>query len=194
MALSTCPDCGKPVSTEAIACPHCGRPQAAAKAAPAAQQRPQVRPAFRVAAKLVAGFVGVLFIVGWILSITDHSPQTSENTVAATAPAAPPPVYKTTAPELVLAYDKNEVATNQAIGGAVVEVSGHIASIDMDAMDHAVIQMATGMNFESVGLTLEDGQKGLATKLTKNQTIVVRCKRMTRILSSPQGGDCVIVQ
>jgi len=27
MALTTCPDCGKEISTAATACPHCGRPQ-----------------------------------------------------------------------------------------------------------------------------------------------------------------------
>ena len=26
MGLSTCPDCHKPTSTQAIVCPHCGRP------------------------------------------------------------------------------------------------------------------------------------------------------------------------
>lgn len=36
MALTTCPDCGREVSTSAPACPHCGRPNAPALAAPAA--------------------------------------------------------------------------------------------------------------------------------------------------------------
>jgi hypothetical protein len=32
MALTTCRECGKDVSTEALACPHCGAPQAGLKA------------------------------------------------------------------------------------------------------------------------------------------------------------------
>jgi len=34
MPLTTCPDCGREVSTAAPACPHCGRPSAPAVAAP----------------------------------------------------------------------------------------------------------------------------------------------------------------
>src|SRR3954454_1595714 len=37
MALTTCPDCQREISTAAPACPHCGRPNAPAVAAPAAQ-------------------------------------------------------------------------------------------------------------------------------------------------------------
>lgn len=36
MPLTTCPDCGREVSTAAPACPHCGRPNAPAIAAPQA--------------------------------------------------------------------------------------------------------------------------------------------------------------
>jgi putative nucleic acid binding protein/zinc ribbon protein len=189
MGLNNCPDCGKPVSTQAIACPHCGRPKTAA---PVTARTTQVRPSIRIAGQSVAGFIALLFFVYWISN--GNSPQTPQNAGAATAPTARPPVYKTTAQQLVSAYDKNEVATNEAIGGAIVEVSGHIASIDMDAMDHAVIQMASGVDFEAVGLTLEDSQKGLAAKLAKGQALVVRCKTMARIIASPRGDDCVIVQ
>jgi membrane protein YdbS with pleckstrin-like domain len=38
MALTTCPDCGRDVSTSAPACPHCGRPNAPAVAAPMVAQ------------------------------------------------------------------------------------------------------------------------------------------------------------
>src|ERR1041385_346162 len=40
MALTTCPDCGREVSTSAPACPHCGRPNAPAVAAPMTAQAP----------------------------------------------------------------------------------------------------------------------------------------------------------
>jgi hypothetical protein len=36
MALTTCPDCSREISTAAPACPHCGRPNAPMMAAPAA--------------------------------------------------------------------------------------------------------------------------------------------------------------
>lgn len=40
MALTTCPDCSREVSTAAPACPYCGRPNAPALAAPVAAQAP----------------------------------------------------------------------------------------------------------------------------------------------------------
>ena len=40
MALTTCEDCGKQVSTEAAACPNCGRPMSAAPAAAAGPSPP----------------------------------------------------------------------------------------------------------------------------------------------------------
>ena len=49
MALVTCPDCGRAVSTEAASCPHCGRPANAGYTAPhqyplATQQPPNLPP------------------------------------------------------------------------------------------------------------------------------------------------------
>ena len=38
MALTTCPDCGRQVSTEAAACPGCGRPMATTTRPPFAAQ------------------------------------------------------------------------------------------------------------------------------------------------------------
>lgn len=147
----------------------------------------------------------ILFVWAWIASINDHPalpPALQPDSDTRTSPSAPAntvaeasrPIYKTTAPELVLAYDQNEVATNKKIGNAIVEVSGHIASIDMDMMNHAVIKMATGMDFKSVNLTLEDAEKDLAASLRKDQAIVIRCKTMVRIIDSPQGDDCVVVR
>lgn len=40
MALTTCPDCRREISTAAPVCPHCGRPNAPVVAAPAATQAP----------------------------------------------------------------------------------------------------------------------------------------------------------
>ncbi len=40
MPLTTCPDCGREISTAAPACPHCGRPNAPVVAAPAATPAP----------------------------------------------------------------------------------------------------------------------------------------------------------
>jgi hypothetical protein len=149
----------------------------------------------------------VIVLVIWLGSQTQTSvtppPVTKSYTVElpleAAAPEqtdaeAPAPVYKTTAQELVLAYDRNEVATNKKIGDSAVEIRGQIGSIDMDAMDHAVIQMVTGVELESVGLTLDDSQKDLAATLVKGQEIVIRCNKMARILTSPQGDDCLVVR
>jgi len=47
MPLTTCPDCGREVSTSAPACPHCGRPNAPAVAAPQTAAAPAEQTLWR---------------------------------------------------------------------------------------------------------------------------------------------------
>jgi membrane protein YdbS with pleckstrin-like domain len=47
MPLTTCPDCGREVSTAAPACPHCGRPNAPAVAAPQMASAPAEQTLWR---------------------------------------------------------------------------------------------------------------------------------------------------
>lgn len=178
MSLINCPDCGKEISPSAPNCPNCGRPQSGGAIA-----KKKSTSSVAVIALLLVGFVLYKFV----------SSSTDMSTAAPTA-AADRSLYKTTAESLFQKYEKNEVATNQEIGSAMVEVTGTIKSIDQDFMNHAVIRLGTSSEFDSVGLTLDDAQKNRAASLSKGAKVTIRCNTMKRIIGSPMGDDCVLVQ
>jgi hypothetical protein len=103
-------------------------------------------------------------------------------------------IYKTTAEQLREDYDANETAENQRIGSSMVEVSGNVASIDKDIMDHAVVNLRTSKESTSVGLRLVDSEKPSAATLTIGQPVVARCEKMQHILDTAVGSDCVVVK
>lgn len=134
--------------------------------------------------------VGVLVVMG----IVGQQLPTHADNVAATIASPPKPVYKTTAKALFADYDANEVATDQRIGGAVVEISGVIQSIDKDVTGDSVIQLATPNEYLPASMTLVYSQNATAATLSKGQKIVMRCVKMMRIIGTPAGSDCQIVQ
>ena len=114
----------------------------------------------------------------------------------APTPQPPPsrPVYKTTASELYAAYDKNEVATDLKIGGAIIEVTGIIVSIDKDFSGTPVVRLAAvadGVAHASMYLPKDD--TAVAASLSKQELVTFRCDSMRRILSSPAGSDCKLI-
>lgn len=100
-------------------------------------------------------------------------------------------VYKTTSSELFKAYEANEVATDAAINGRVVEITGRVTSIDKDAFNHVVVHLATPNQFESSMLTMGDTEAAAASALQKGQEVTVRCADMKRMIGSPYGSGCV---
>jgi hypothetical protein len=103
-------------------------------------------------------------------------------------------IYRISAEELHLKYDRNEVAEQQEIGNARVEVEGTIKSIDMDFTGDPVINLATTNQFESVTLSFAGSDKQQIAKLAKGQRVLVRCEKMTRIIGSPAGGHCTLLE
>lgn len=59
MNLTTCPDCGRQVSKQAVSCPHCGRVMKAAT-------NPAARMILLVIFAVVVGIVGTRWVVQWL--------------------------------------------------------------------------------------------------------------------------------
>lgn len=150
---------------------------------------------------------GGLFALLLVVAIVSKKPTTSnapsstevisaaqaESTTSST-PAAEPQeeVYKTTAKQLFLDYEENEVATDNKIEGKKIEVTGVIESIDKDFAGDIVVKLSTGSQFNSAQLELAESEKTKAAELKKNKKISFTCEKFTRIMSSPMGDGCVI--
>lgn len=104
MALTTCPECKKEVSSQAVSCPHCGFPLSGAipaaftppPAPPSPQQVTSVSPASKTGVgKGCAGCLSVvvlIFVIGWIADMAGcnkHEPTPQEQVLKAMGPDNP---------------------------------------------------------------------------------------------------------
>lgn len=131
-----------------------------------------------------------LFVLG-LLASGDKAPGTS-TPAAANAPEAKKEVVKISAVELFQSYDANEVATDERLKGKIVEVSGTIQAIDKDAFNNIVIRLRTPNEFMSAAMQVGDSDKAKAIALRKGDKVAIRCARMSRMIGSPYGADCVL--
>jgi hypothetical protein len=107
--------------------------------------------------------------------------------------AAPADVVGTTAEELFRMYDTNEVATDAALKGKIVEVKGVVQSITKDAWDRMYVDMKTPNQFMSAHMQVSKSQEQTLISMRKGQTVTVRCPQMKRWVGSPFGNDCVVM-
>lgn len=185
MALIKCPDCGTDVSSAAPTCPKCGRPIAATKSVP---QKKKTSGCAVVALALI-----VLVVIGAIFGHGNESSSPaggSSEPVTATPPPAPRPVTKISADQLFNAYNNNEVATDEALKGTDVEVTGRVQEIAKDFTDSVVISLATSNEFMPARMNMEDSERAHAATLRAGNTVSITCHRMARVIGSPAGSKC----
>jgi hypothetical protein len=148
------------------------------------------------------GFLLVCFALAMYASFTSSPQSGTSSDSAAAAPVADQPavpasakrsVYETTAVQLFLDYRKNEVATDERIGNARVEVTGGIESIDKDFMGDPTLKLDIGMDFDSVILTLDKEETLKAGKLSRGETVTALCDKVERVVSEPIATGCFLV-
>ena len=205
MALIKCPDCGTDVSDAAAACPKCARPIAGQTSV-----RAHRAPAAAKSKNVTGGFVLLVFVcLGlWIYSQAKTSDTEDVHQPATSAPAspaaaqqaasetdqpAPASIVVMTPEDLFQQYKANEVATDNALAGKTVQITAPVKSIDKDFTDSAVLMFATGEEFSDMGASLEDSEKSKAALLSRGQIVTVQCKTMRRIMESPRGSECELV-
>jgi len=118
------------------------------------------------------------------------APAESADTTPQPAAAGEPPTFITTPGELYRQYAANEVATDQSIGGRIVQFTAPVQSIDKDFTDSAVLKFSTGDEFGDLQAVLDDSEKSAAAGLSQGELVTVRCMKMRRIMNSPMGSDC----
>lgn len=189
MSSRKCPFCAENIQAAAVKCKHCG----------SALPPPPPKPLSKRIGEIALAIIGGLFLIGMFRGLSNTgqteapvpSPPSSGEEPATAAPDRP--IYRTIAPQLWADYDANEVAMDNKIGKAIVQVTGHVSSIQKDFLDKPLITLDIGSDVKTVSLTLADSQAGAAAALTKGDLITARCNSMHRILGDPVGGDCTLV-
>jgi hypothetical protein len=196
MALISCNECGKEISTLAKACPGCGAPNMVEKEKP---------PVDVKLLNKVIGFFFLIIVIYLFFKITggdskpasapsvDSAPVSQTATPSADAPVAPPaaevhPAIKVTALQLLAEYNANEVAADIKYKRKPLQVSGRVASINKDFTDsiYIAIQGDSGLsNIHASGFSVEQ-----ASIFKKNQSIVINCIGGGLVMLSPILKEC----
>jgi hypothetical protein len=210
--MKRCPFCAEEILAAAIKCKHCGSRLDSPEATPDAQSAAPPTSVWKrpVGNGSIFGLLSLVIAGMWMAGAFDSPKATSTNTgpnvildpSQKLATAEPTPtatvypkgaVFKISADDLDSEYEANEVATDEKIGDAVVEVSGTVVSIDKSFRDHASVGLHLSNSIASMMISLIDSQKPLAAKLVKGKEATFRCEKVRRILSTPTGSNCLIV-
>ncbi|SUX30699.1 OB-fold protein [Chromobacterium vaccinii] len=123
------------------------------------------------------------------MASTDSQPTSSP----ATAEAPKETAVKVTALKLFQDYDDNEAAADDIYKGKLLEVSGHVASIDKDAFNDTIVWLRAKNEFNKVMAKMSKENAAQAKTLKKGQSVTVSCKGSTRIIGSPTMDDCAVL-
>lgn len=170
------------------------------KAAPQAK-----KSSMSLGAKIGLGFLAMFMGCGVLSGIGNASKDARASSSAPasdTAPAAAKPVAaakpakvpekaeSVSAMALWRAYQANEVAADDDFKGKLLEVTGEVAKIDKDFMDDIVVNLRSGNQFMATHAYVEDSEKSAAKRLSKGDTVTLRCIGGGMIIGSPVLRDC----
>jgi hypothetical protein len=190
VALAACRECGAQVSTEAVTCPHCGTPRPASQApstarnlafggllkidVPSSMHQSPGKWWRSLSAKnrglVIFGVVGAFIFVVAVNSNQEGSAShqgggSSGGTSPAARGASRAYPISVGGSSLVLAYEQNEVAADQAWKGRYVELQSEIVvQISKDAFDrpYLVLQGSYGGVYHA---QLREGEEAIVARL-----------------------------
>lgn len=179
MALITCGECRKEISSSAAACPGCGAP-AQAPAPLRVQVVPRKsHPVLKVFGVIVLGFFSLVLIGGRNHTQDSAAPSLSEPTA---------PTLFVSSAKLAADYAANEVSADSKYKGARLQLTGVVQSVNRDFTDKVWVGIESSNQFMPIhaeGLSPER-----AAGLKKGQVISLTCTGSTMILGSPMLNQC----
>lgn len=191
MALIKCSECQQTISDKAESCPHCGAPR---RTAVGVQQQPDTKGnGFLNSLLRLVVTIACLGLLGLIVINLNGPDKNAVSPTSAVSSIKPAEVISFTANDLFDAYDRNEVATDIALKGKIVQVSGRVQSINKDAFNSIYVSLVTSNQFMSAQMHVDKLEEAKMAALQKGQSVVFRCSKMQRWAGSPSGSDCVLV-
>ena len=176
MAMKSCKECEKQISSDANPCPHCGKKN------PHGVSR---------LVKYGGGALVAVILIGVINSSVKTSGVSSGDSATETSQARNP-TLTVDAVKLWKDYAANEVSADDVYKGKILRVAGVVASVDKDIMDDIVLHLQSPNEFMNTMATLETSEAGKAASLSKGTTVTVICKGNGRFMGSPALKDCTI--
>jgi hypothetical protein len=193
MALISCSECRKEISSSASACPGCGAPVQNSSQAAIERVAPtsKTRPVFKILGVILLGLFG-LALIG-----KSHTPVSVDSTPAPTtevetAPSNPVP----SAPELTVSsaklaedYEANEVSADMKYKGKRLQMSGMVVSVNKDIVDAVWVGIEGGSN-PFMPIHAEGLDPTRAAGLKKGQMLSLTCTGAGMIIGSPILSHC----
>jgi len=179
MAMKSCKECKKEISTDAKQCPNCGKKN----------------PTGGISKiKIGLGVLAVLVVIRAASGGGGSSGASTSNTSIAGSPApaqAPTRVAMSVDNrKLWKDYDANEVAADGTYKGQLLKVTGVVASIDKDFMDDIVLHLASPNEFMNTMASMEKAETAKSGALSKGQTVALLCTGNGRVVGTPALRDC----
>lgn len=157
----------------------------------------------------VLGLIGLLLVIGMVGNAmmtpeqkaqlaaareAEAAAEAAEEAAAAraAADAAVDSAEKLTANQLWAAFSENEVATQAALKGRSVLITGTIDGVTLDFMDEPVVTLATGNQFQSVQVDFDEGDVAAVSALRKGQELTALCGEVSEVAGTPMLDDCVL--
>jgi RNA polymerase subunit RPABC4/transcription elongation factor Spt4 len=194
MALIKCAECGKEVSDQAFVCPNCGNPINSAQRSGSMIIKAQ-KPAKKTSGCLkLIGIISIAFLAAIIIAAYKGSSSRSGGT-GTTAPRAAQtqaaPAIDVTATALVKAYESNEISADAQYKGKNVNIKGRVEDISTSFTGLPRVTLrGTGM-LQNVYADFKRNQMEEAGRLSKGQTITVKCQVTGYTLGNVVVDDCV---
>jgi len=101
-------------------------------------------------------------------------------------------VLKIPSQQLVLDYQKNEVAADAKYRNRTVELTGLLSDIRKDALDRIYVTLDSGESWKQVHCTFRDEQSPLVAQLEKRQLVAVRGEVRGMVMNSPILEKCTV--
>ncbi|HJR55059.1 MAG TPA: zinc ribbon domain-containing protein [Rhizomicrobium sp.] len=181
-----CPRCAETVKVAALICKHCNYEFGAPlKTASAAAERPK-KSSFKVGCLTVIGILVVLAVIG---SFLPPSPNSGDSTTAGTS-APEEAAISVTAEQLAAAYDSNEVAAQNTYGDKTLDVTGTVTGVTLDLFNNPVLQLRAQNEFLPVQAKFDGSYKSALANIGKGDTVTIRCRKITEVISAPMLSEC----